>query len=152
MKVFLRTAYNYDMDKASEESGLVCNDPSMAQQQFLEESDINTIVNRFGLNGELPDVLRAPSYGDYTEISDFHSAMNAVKSAEANFMQMPADIRARFLNDPQRFLEFVSDDSNYDEARKLGLLNVLTESPVSPVKVPDLPPSSDASPSAPKAP
>ena len=120
--VFVRSPYNYDMDKVSEETGLKCLDPSMAQQQFLEESDINTIVERFGLNGEVPELVKVPQYGDYSEVTDFHSAMNAVRQAEASFMELPAKVRSRFGNDPQQFLEFVSDDKNIPEARDLGLL------------------------------
>jgi hypothetical protein len=30
---FLRTPYNYDRDVVSDESGLACADPSLAQQQ-----------------------------------------------------------------------------------------------------------------------
>ncbi|AXH75024.1 MAG: internal scaffolding protein [Microviridae sp.] len=146
---FLRTAFNYDMDQASYESGLFCNDVSMAQQQFVEESDINTIVDRYGLNGSLPDVVRAPQYGDFTSIYDFHTAMNAVNEAKASFMSLPAKTRARFENDPQQFLEFVSNDANYQEARDLGLLEVLTDAPV---KVPGLPTNRDAPVEASKAP
>lgn len=124
-KVFLRTEYNYDMDAASRESGLECKDPSMAQQQFLEESDINTIVERFQLNGEMPASVVVPQYGDYTQVTDFQSAMNAVLEAQAGFMQLPAKVRSRFDNDPQKLLEFLADDSNAVEARVLGLLKPL---------------------------
>lgn len=141
-EVFLRTAYNYDMDKVSDETGLKCEDPSLAQQQFTKECDINTIVEAYGLNGELPQVLRAPEYGDYSEVKDFASAMNAVRAAEANFMLLPAKLRARFENDPQQFLSFVQDDGNYQEARDLGLLEVIENSP--PVKVEGLPVNQDA--------
>lgn len=128
---FLRSAYNYDMDQASIDSGLTCLDPSLAQQQFLEESDINTIVERFGLNGELPEVVRVPQYGDFDQVRDFQSAMNAVRQAEEAFMELPAKVRARFENDPQRLLEFVSDQANRAEAQVLGLLK-------EPVSVPDV--------------
>lgn len=121
-KVFVRSPYNYDMESASVDTGLRCEDPSMAQQQFLEESDINTIVERFGLNGELPSAVVVPQYGDYTGVRDFQSAMNAVLQAQAGFMELPAKVRARFENDPQKFLEFVADDANAEEARVLGLL------------------------------
>lgn len=124
-KVFLRTEFNYDMDAASVESGLACKDESLAQQQFAEESDINVIVERFGLNGELPANPVMPQYGDFSQVTDFQTAMNAVIRAQADFMQLPAKVRSRFDNDPQKLLEFVSDDANLDEARVLGLLKPL---------------------------
>lgn len=136
--VFLRTEFNYDMDEASVKSGLECLDPSMAQQQFLEESDINTIVERFGLNGEMPANVKAPVYGDFTGVSDFQTAMNVVVAAQESFMSLPAKVRARFSNDPQQLLEFCSDEANREEARALGLLEVLT--PDAPVSAPQEPP------------
>lgn len=148
-KVFLRTAYNYDMDEVSTETGLCCEDPTLTQQQFAKECDINTIVEAYGLNGELPQTLRAPEYGDYSEITDYASALAAVKNAESNFMLLPAKLRARFENDPQQFLRFVHDDANYQEARDLGLLEVVENSV--PVKVPGQPVNADAPVEAPKA-
>lgn len=120
--VFLRTPYNYDTNQVSDETGLFCDEPSLAQQNAKEECDINTIVRRFGLTGELPTGVRAPQYGDFTEATDYHTAMNAVISANNAFMQMPADIRARFNNDAGAFVDFCSDDKNRDEAKELGLI------------------------------
>jgi len=120
--VFLRTPYNYDVIEASDASALVCDDPSLAQQHARDESDINTIVKRFGLTGELPSGVRAPSYGDFTDATDYHTALNAVIAADAAFMQLPADVRTRFNNDAGAFVDFVSDDNNRAEAEKLGLV------------------------------
>lgn len=120
--IFLRTPYNYDRNKASDEHGLKCKDPTLAQQQFAEECDINTIVDRFHLSGEMPQVLDLPVYGDFTGIFDYQSAMNQIVAARETFMSLPAKLRARFHNDPQEFVAFCSDDENTDEARKLGLL------------------------------
>lgn len=130
-KVFLRTEFNYDMNEASVESGLKCEDPSMAQQQFLEESDINTIVERFGLTGEMPAMPSMPVYGDFTEVNDFQSAMNAVLVAQGQFMELPAKVRARFGNDPQQLLEFIANDDNRKEAEVLGLVKArVVDAPV----------------------
>lgn len=118
---FMRTEWNYDRDAASDASALRCEDPSLAVQDAAEECDINTIVRRFGLTGQLPTDLRAPQYGDFTGVQDYHSAMNAVLAAEEAFMALPAETRLRFGNDPQRLLEFCADSANLEEARKLGL-------------------------------
>lgn len=120
--VFLRTPYNYDTMEASDASGLFCEDDSLAQQHARDESDINTIVKRFGLTGELPNGVRAPTYGDFADVTDYHTAINAVIAAKESFMQLPADVRTRFNNDPGAFVDFVSDDSNRAEAEKLGLV------------------------------
>jgi hypothetical protein len=47
--------------------------------------------------------------------------MNLIRQAQEEFMRVPGEIRARFNNDPQQFMEFLEDDRNVDEAVKLGL-------------------------------
>lgn len=119
---FFRTPYNYDRELASDESGCRCDDPSLAKQQFREETDINTIVERFGLTGELPENVRLPSYGDFSDVGDYHSALLAVRAAAEDFMALPAHVRSRFGNDPAAFVDFCSDEANTEEARRMGLL------------------------------
>lgn len=122
VKIAVRSLYDYDWKQASREAQLHCKDPSLAKQSFREESDINEIVRRFGLTGKLPDVVHEPQYGDYSEVFDFQTAMNAVRTAQEGFDALPAHIRARFHNDPQELLVFVTNDENRPEAEKLGLV------------------------------
>lgn len=130
MKIpFLRTPYNYDRDIASNESGLECLDPTMAQQQFREECDINTIMERFGRTGELIAPIRMPQYGDFDGVNDYHSAMNAIVEAQSAFDQLPAKVRARFGNDPAEFLEFCFNEENREEAIRLGLVEPVLQAP-----------------------
>ena len=121
MSVFLRTPYNYDVDQVSNETGLRCEDASLTQQQFKEESDINTIVDRFLKSGVLPTAASMPQYVDYEGVFDFQSAMNVVRQADENFMRLDAKVRARFNNSPQAFLEFFANPDNAEEAVRLGL-------------------------------
>lgn len=120
--VFVRSPYNYDMDAVSAETGLKCEDPSLAVQDQKDEVDINTIVERFGLTGKLPNDVPAPVYRDFTVVSDYQTALNAVLAAQDAFMAMPANVRARFGNDPALFVDFCSDERNREEAVKLGLV------------------------------
>lgn len=121
-ETFVRNPHNYDVDEASMASGLVCEDPSLAKQSFAEEADINTIVRRFGLTGQLPVGVRAPTYGDFTGIDNYHEAANAIAAANEAFERMPAEVRARFENDPGKFVDFCSEPENAEEALKLGLV------------------------------
>jgi len=132
---FLRTPYNYDVDKVSDETGLACPDPSLAQQNFKDESDINYIVRQFGLTGELPGQAISPQYGDFTGVLDYHSAVNAVLAAQDEFMDLPAQMRARFDNDPSKLIDFLGNEENREEAIKLGLVavNTISESSETPV-------------------
>ena len=119
---FLRTPYNYDRNAASDSSGLHCADRSLAKQADAVEADINTIVKRFNLTGQLPQGIRAPTYGDFGPGMDFHTAQNALRRAQEAFMAMPAEVRARFHNDPAEFVEFCSNDENAPQLAKMGLL------------------------------
>jgi phage internal scaffolding protein len=122
-EVFLRTPYNYDTDAASNESGLACEEPSLAQQHYKEECDINTILQKFSITGILPDMPVSPRYGDFTGINDYHTALNRVIAAQEEFEALPAQIRARFDNDPAKLIEFLQDDNNRAEAEELGIVN-----------------------------
>lgn len=126
--VFIRSAYNYDADVVSSETGLAIDlEEGVTQQSFKDECDINEIVRRFGLSGEIPGDFRAPVSGDFSGVSDFHTAMNAVRDAQERFMMMPAELRARFNHDPGRLMAFLDDRGNYDEAVKLGLVQLPPE-------------------------
>jgi phage internal scaffolding protein len=124
--VFLRTPYNYDKDAASNESGLACEEPSLAQQHFKEECDINTILEKFNITGLLPEQTLSPRYGDFTGIGDYHTAMNRVLAVQDEFEALPAQIRARFGNDPAQLIEFMENSENRPEAEELGLVDKAT--------------------------
>jgi phage internal scaffolding protein len=120
---FVRNPYNYDMALVSQETGLKCEDPSLAQQHMKDECDINVIVERFGVTGQLPVAPIEPSYGDFSGVSDYHSALNAIRASEEAFMALPAKIRAKFDHDPNALLEFLNNETNRDEAIELGLID-----------------------------
>lgn len=129
---FVRNPYNYDADKISDETGLACNDISLTVQETRDEVDINTIVRNFGITGQLPNAVRAPTYGDFTGLNDYQQALNAVIAADEAFMQMPAETRARFHNNPAAFVEFCSKEENREEMAKMGLLKPEATSPKQP--------------------
>ena len=113
----------FDLKKNSDVHGLACKDKSRAQQSDLKDADINEIVRKFGLTATIPVGFRLPEYGDFSGVGDFRTAMDAVRNAQENFDSLPAELRARFGNNPQLLLEFVSNAENKDEAIKLGLVN-----------------------------
>ena len=118
---FLRTENNYDTNAASDEGALVCLEPTLAQQHFKDECDINYILKTFGVEGLAVNPLQ-PRYGDFTDVVDYHSALNAVIAAEDEFMALPANIRTRFDNDPAKLIDFLENDANRTEAENLGLV------------------------------
>jgi phage internal scaffolding protein len=135
--IFLRTPYNYDTDAASNESGLACEEPTLAQQHYKEECDINTILQKFSISGILPEAPLSPRYGDFSGIGDYHTALNRVIAAQDEFEALPAPIRARFENDPAKLIEFLEDENNRPEAEELGLVEKAAAEVVEAAKTPE---------------
>ena len=128
MKEF-KTIYNYkQMD------GVRNNSPSLTQQQFKDECDINKIMDRYLRTGVLSDPLQnrgTPKYGDYADIGDYMDHMNKVVEANEMFEALPASIRKRFNNNPGELIDFVMNDDNRKEAEFLGLIEKKEENKVS---------------------
>lgn len=118
---FVRSAWNYDRDLVSAETSLVFEDESLTQQHMANDADINEIVRRFGITGQMPTGVRLPTYGDFTGVGDYRTALEAVQAAQDEFMELPADLRARFNNDPQLYLDFAENPANQEEIYNLGL-------------------------------
>lgn len=144
---FVRSPYNYDMAAVSQDTGLECKDPSLTQQQFTDECNINTIVEQFGLSpfGGMPENPLEIASVDFSEVGDYQTCLNAQIRAREAFMALPAPLRSRFQNDPHQLLQFIEDPGNRDEGVKLGLFQ-----PRPPVDVSAAPvvPSPSGAPSA----
>ncbi len=121
--VFIRTQFNYDHNAASDASGLVCEEPTRAQQHHKDECDINVILERFGRTGQVPVNAMSGTYGDFSGVHDYHTALNTLIAAESEFDALPAKLRAQFNNEPSNLIEFLNDPKNKDQAIELGLIN-----------------------------
>lgn len=132
-KPFLRAPGNYDTDAASDEATLPPDQygESLTIQAHAEDADINVLMRRYGVTGKMPENAQhlVPMYGDFTEVTDYRSAVEAVNRAHDAFMLFPAELRARFDNDPQRLMEFAADPKNVEEMRKFGLANPAPQPP-----------------------
>lgn len=135
------------------------------KQSFRDECDINQIVGRFMRTGILDHVRQ--DVGAYRDVTgaDYHHAMNLVAGANSMFFGLPSEIRSRFENNPQEFLEFMENPANAPEAVKMGLLEAQEDSGYPPTGasgtvasaasngLPEaLPKGEDKTPTAPKAP
>jgi phage internal scaffolding protein len=119
----VKNPITYDRDKNSDLAKFVFTSPSRTKQSFRDECDINNILRQFNVTGQLPVGSVQPQYGDFSGITDYQSALNAVMAAQDSFLQLPAKVRAKFDNDPALFVEFASDEANRDEMKALGLLH-----------------------------
>lgn len=94
---------------------------SRTKQSHKDECDINKIVARAEKAGGLGPVPVSQEFLDVSEVPDYQSALDLIIEADALFMSQPAQLRARFGNDPAEFVRFVQDPSNQEEMIKLGL-------------------------------
>lgn len=118
------------------------NQPSMTIQSEKDFCDINKIVSRFKTTGLMTNLAKGlPQQGDFTQVTDYHSALNQVIAAQDAFMALPAAVRKRFANDPGQLLSFVEDPQNRAEAIQLGLITSSQASEVPQEEV--IPPSKE---------
>ena len=105
--------------------GLTCLSPSRTQQQFKEECDVNNILRNYVNTGVLTHTAAVPpEFGDFSEVpSDYGEALVLIERSKEMFNALPSDVRDRFDNKPQNLVQFLKDESNREEAEKLGLVN-----------------------------
>lgn len=104
------------------------------KQSFAEECDINNIMAKYVKTRTITHLnTHGGSYG-FAPATDFRESLEVVAKAQEMFMDLPAKVRKRFDNDPEKFLEFVQDDKNLEEARELGLAKA-PQGPAEPVLV-----------------
>lgn len=135
---FVRSPYNYDMLKASDEAGISCPEQTLTQQHMKDECDINVLVDRFVVTGEVPQLNMPPLQGDFSEIPTYQEALNLMRAADLAFMALPAKIRNQFENDPGQFVEFCSQEANRPDLQRWGLLKEVEPPP--PPNAPEIPP------------
>jgi len=101
---------------------------ALTKQSPKEECDVNYIVAKYKETGLLPPSQREPRFGDFSNVRDYQSSLNAVIAAQEAFDELPAIVRKRFSNEPAELLAFLEDPRNKDEAIKLGLVEAPTSS------------------------
>lgn len=101
---------------------------SMTKQSEADACDINKIVKRYEATGLLPETDKQPYYGDFSTMETFLEAQNIVAQGNSAFSALNATIRARFDNDPAKFLQFCEEGfSNPLVAQELVKMGIATE-------------------------
>lgn len=111
-------------ERIGQATGTVNDEPSLTQQQFKEDCDINVLAMRFGLTGKpVPQAMFDPAqFGDFSDVPDLRTALDLVNDAKNRFMDLPSALRYRFHNSPSELWDFVTNPENAEEAVRLGLL------------------------------
>lgn len=115
--------------------GIKTSPVSSVQQHFKDDCDINILVERFSRTGQLQQ--RDPndySFGDFSAV-DYQSALDIIMVANEQFGTLSANVRDRFSNNPAELLHFLEQESNRDEAVKLGLIAPQSLGTVTPLDV-----------------
>lgn len=100
----------YDAKERSDLTSIETGSETRVQQQFAEEVDINTIVRRYGVSPARPLGYGGEGlYGDFTEITDYESAVARVEKVREGFMKLPPEVRERFDNDPGKLIRHAQD-------------------------------------------
>ncbi len=95
----------------------------MTEQSHKKECDINQIMKKFQKTGVLDHVKKHG--GEYADIpsQDYREAMEIITTADSMFEELPSEARAKFDNDPVKFLEYVQNEENKTALHEMGLLD-----------------------------
>lgn len=95
----------------------------MTKQSDALATDVNTIMQRWIAHGTPPGgpAMHA-SYGDFSNVDDYHTSLNKLREAQQSFEALPAAVRKHVQNDPGKFLEMVYDPDRRGELEQLGLI------------------------------
>lgn len=93
------------------------------EQQYKDTCDVNKIIQKYDKHGLITHVSSIEAkYGDMTG-ADYKTAMDLVVNMRTMFNELPSEIRKRFDNSPEKYLNFMEDPANRKEAIDLGLIN-----------------------------
>ena len=95
------------------------------KQQFLEDTKISSMLERFTRTGVMDTNRQAPQYLDLAELPTFKAALDLTCQVEGAFRSLPGRVQAEFKHDEEAFVEWILDPDNSGEARDRGLLSPL---------------------------
>lgn len=105
--------------------GLEFTQPSLTQQQFKDECEIESLLKAHNLSqvmGIMNNHNQQPLYGDVSEIPDFHVSQNHLARATEYFEALPSDVRSRFNNSLSEFLTTLNNPGAREALTEMGVL------------------------------
>jgi len=102
---------------------IIFTEPSMTIQSEAPETDINFLIERARKTGAWTSRnTKDPIYLDCVGLGDYQASLERIQTANNAFQALPARVRDRFANSPNKMVEFLLNPSNRQEAIDLGLL------------------------------
>lgn len=117
----------YSRRKPSIHPGVGPFEPTLTQQHFKNECDINTVLSRYSETGLMPN-HPGSFYGDFSDELSYQNALDCLQNTRDEFLTLPAIVRANFDNDPGKLIRFVNDPNNLDKFASVGLANPIRDS------------------------
>lgn len=94
-------------DEYSDNAGTDCSQSKdVARQEFKDESDINLLLGRFGVQG----TGRIPTFGEVDYGIDLQAALGAIHDAKRAYTRLPKEVKDKYRN-WQELLNAVEDGS-----------------------------------------
>lgn len=102
---------------------IMFTDPSLTIESESEKTDINYLIERARVTGAWSSRnSKEPIYLDCVGLGDYQASLERIQTANNAFLALPARVRDRFANSPNKMVEFLLDPKNKAEAVELGLL------------------------------
>jgi len=100
------------------------NEPDMAQQQYKDSTDVNTIMNKYEKTGVVTHLAKSQGYfKELGEPEDLLDAKMRLIKAERAFDALPAEIRAQCDHNPANFLTMLKDPTKKELLTQYGILD-----------------------------
>lgn len=134
--------------------GITFTEESKTLQSEYESTTIDWYLKRYSATGVDPFANRIVDarFGDFSNYESFLTAQNKLAQVRQGFDNLPSEIRAKFNNNINAFMEFVTNPANEAELVSLGLVKPIaseTHSTTGTVPVVDAQtPVADAQPSS----
>ena len=128
--LYIRKAYTaIDEEKIRRPIRTINNQPSMTKQSFAKELEVNNIIKKYNKTGILQKAHDFEAlYGEFDQY-DLREAIDKVEQAKSLFMEVPSEFRAKFDNDPGKFIDYATNVENLAELQKYGLAEKHPEPP-----------------------
>lgn len=108
-----------------------------AHQSFQDECDINNILARHQAGGTITHLAKAePIWSDVSELPDYRTALDQVRTVREYFADLPSSVRAEFDNDPAQFMDRAHEPETVEFLRSKGLVPPVPETAPAPSEAP----------------
>lgn len=97
------------------------DEPTLTDQTQKDQCDINNIMKKYLGKIHLVPTPTQGKYGDFSQLPSYQQSLHIIKEAQDSFNSLPAQVRKKFSNNPSEMIQFLEDETNNEEAYKLGL-------------------------------